>query len=97
MKTIVAPRRGGKTTKAISWILEDVDNRILLTINHASKGLLLREWPDLTNNIYTWEEYLRGHLRGKQQTEIAIDNADLLLQELTAQRGGTLKLITITE
>lgn len=88
-----SPRASGKTSRLIDWLREK-PNRILITFSHEEENRLKRLYNDLSTRIVEWRSYQRRYMHGNPMKHIAIDNADLILQEILAQ---PIEQITITE
>lgn len=79
MKIILNGRRCGKTTEAIKTVKEY--DGILVVINRHEKDRLIKEKLLPEKNIATWDELLRGALRGTT-SQVVIDNVDMALQHI---------------
>ena len=77
----------------IEWLKND-PKRLLLTFSHAEENRLKREYPELSTRIFDWRSYQQRYMHGSQVKEIAIDNADLILQEQFRQK---ISWLTITD
>jgi len=80
MKVDYSKRQAGKTTRLIEWLRERPD-RILITFSHAEENRLKREYEDVATRIVDWRSYQQRYMHGSPMKEIAIDNADLILEE----------------
>lgn len=95
MKVIISRRGGGKTTQLIEWLQGD-PQRVLITFSVSEMKRLVGLYPDLAHRICTWDEYRerRGIVWRANIKEVAIDNADIILQ---GQARDSIKLITISD
>lgn len=89
-----SPRRSGKTTRLIGWVLQDPFHRTIMVHNSQEanrlKTLIRAVYPDAPDGcVVTPAINLHGHKR-----VLAIDNADLLLSYLF---GASVELITLTK
>lgn len=93
----IAPRQAGKTTRMISWLVGNKD-RVVITFSEGEKQRLQAivtdlKFPEARDQIMTWQDATR-HKGLLSQREVAVDNADKILQqELMA---GRLERISIT-
>lgn len=88
MNIIHSPRGAGKTTKAIEWLKEDLDKRVLITYSHNEENRLKQIYPECAHRIVDWESYLRSIKQGGssfsriENPRLMIDNADLFIQKI---------------
>lgn len=98
MKIDIAPRRAGKTTRMISWLLGNKD-RVVITFSQEEKERLQYivedlKFPEAKDRIMTWAEATR-HRGFLSRKEVSVDNVDMILrQELMA---GSIESISITQ
>lgn len=93
MEILHIPRGAGKTTKMIEWLRQD-SARLLITFSHDEENRLKSLHPDLADRILDWRSYQKRYRPGYHVKEIAIDNADIILQEMF---DAPISLITMTE
>lgn len=95
MKIDHAPRAGGKTTRLIAWLSEK-PRRLLITFSERESERLRDLYPDLANRICTWNEYRerRGNAWALHPEEIALDNADIILQ---SQARDPISIISLSD
>lgn len=77
MEMIVAGRRGGKTTRAMEWLSEDVDNRVMVYSTVAMARMHYRAYAHeygLDKKQFKGLEEARGF---GEHTRIGIENLDL--------------------
>lgn len=87
---LVAGRREGKTTQVILWLAgaHKVEgnpgwSRILLTFSKTEADRLRMDYPVFARRIFSLREWTHTAARGLGgDLEIAIDNADMILQDL---------------
>lgn len=80
-------RRSGKTTRAVNWVRAK-DTRILVVINETMRDIMRAEYSDIATRIVTIDE-----AKTLKDVDIAIDNADCLLNEML---GGNVKVMTVS-
>lgn len=88
----LSPRRGGKTYRLLRWIEKD-PRRLLITFNEKTASYLKQEYRHLASQIISWPEYMRSSTKNPPRTEIAIDNAELILEGMVRHQ---LKIITLS-
>jgi hypothetical protein len=91
MNVDYSPRGSGKTTRLIEWLRGD-PKRVLITISHEHEKDLRQLYPELGMQIVGWESYRRKY-RGGHITEVAIDNADIILQKMIPEK---IAIVTIS-
>ena len=79
MKILLRERGRGKTTILMKW-LEEKPKRILVVYSYEEKCRLQKEYPWVSNKIISFNEKMK--LFGIDVDEIALDNADIMLQVL---------------
>lgn len=90
---ISLPRAHGKTTKAVEWLLDDPDNRLLICIN-AQEAHRIRSQHKLTRQQVISVSQITD-LYGRRG-EVAVDNIDLLgWRDLLFKIAPHLDLITL--
>jgi hypothetical protein len=93
----------GKTQELVNWVKEGVQtdsypgwSRILIVPNREQATFIYstykKELEDIHHRVYFLEEWQRAHLGG-EKVEIALDNADMVLQRLFGT--NPLKVISI--
>ena len=92
MRFDYSPRASGKTTRMTEWLAAD-ESRILITCSHDEENRLKWLYPKLKHRIVDWESYQHRHMHGNAMNEIAIDNADTILQSQLRQK---IALVTMT-
>lgn len=100
MEMIVRPRQAGKTYKAVKWVMAGDKttsypgwSRVLLCHDLASANHVREVYPTLDyHQVFSFEEWQNARL-GPRQVEVAVDNADLVLQRLLRQ---PVSLATVT-
>ena len=101
MKLIILPRRGGKTYRAVQWVLQGrkggsflnkpSNKRALIVCNHHMKRYVMEEFGLMDGEILTWDSIPESTVG--LDKEYVIDNIDMILQSIF---GGRLKYITVT-
>lgn len=99
VQVIARPRRNGKTTEAVKWVLEgdSTDSypfwtRVLLVPSIAAADYVRRQFPALDyRQVFAWNEW-RSARRGALPVEVAVDNADLLIAQYIGQVAGFVTL-----
>lgn len=100
MKVICRPRQAGKTTELIEWVRQGnavphypFFDRVIL-VRSLNDGMRLRNHYGLEfNQVYHLEDWQKARIVA--DVEVAIDNADDMLQYLVRQ--GHLVAATFTE
>ena len=93
MKVIYKPRQTGKTTELIeNWLKKD-KKRALITFDGEEEKRLKRLFPDLINQIFSWDTYIKKMWRYDIK-EVVIDNADMILQSYV---NIPIRIVSITE
>ena len=92
MKIITRPRQAGKTHEMVQWVLEGEAvqgypgwSRVLVchTIQEADRIRVL--YPALGyRQVFSWQEWRERH-PGGYPTNIAVDNAELILAQVLGQ------------
>ena len=93
MEIDVSTRAAGKTTRLIDW-LKITPKGILLTFNTTEADRLRRKYPELRNQIHSWNKWSDAQRGTSRDLEIVIDNADYILQSYLSH---SLKKITMTK
>lgn len=103
MEIIQSGRRMGKTTYLLSRLEQDPES-VMVVHSYQERDRLKREiherWDDIdiageiANRIVSIDSIISGHLRGRQFSEIHVDNLDLILPYLL---GGKIGTVTTTD
>lgn len=93
MKVDLSPRGMGKTSRMYEWLKED-SKRIMLVFSKAEEKRLMQKHPSVAHQIMAWETYKNRMGSGMDIRELAIDNADMILQQLVRH---PLSYISISE
>lgn len=96
MKIFVSGRRAGKTYKTIEWVKQGKEirgypywDRVILTISIAEADRLRKQYNLDYRQVFSVHEWQhRRHGTGRQ-TEVVLDNADIILQDLVGPLVGT--------
>lgn len=72
----------GKTTRIVEWVKKDKKN-VLVTFSAKESERLKRLYPEIENRIYCWEEWLVIRYSQPHDILVGIDNADLIVQQMT--------------
>jgi hypothetical protein len=83
MKIVHLPLGGGKTFKAVEWLVEPgCSRRILIVPLTMMRVQIVDSYPelDLEGRIFTLHELKNGRLRGVKIYEIGIDELEPLLR-----------------
>lgn len=99
MKVDYSPRGSGKTIRMIQWLSEKPD-RVLLTFSDVEAKRLQQEYDKedrlgLSQRICTFSNYIER--RGTawscgRNREVAIDNADIILQGMIRDRLSSISI-----
>lgn len=92
MRIDVSARGEGKTTRALRWLLGDLDHRVLIVHNVAEERRIIEHLKSLEsfrkedirmieNRIHQFSCIEDNELRGTSCNEIWIDNVDLCLSD----------------
>lgn len=103
MRTIEAPRQGGKTTRMLQWAREapEGEHRVIVSATGQEAMRLLRENPDLESWQFVALDEVRsasgrgfsGVLLGRGgYICLGLDNLDLMLSDLFAWPVGAFSL-----
>ena len=93
MEIDLSPRQAGKTTRMIEW-LKIGRSRILLTHTMREAERLREQYPDLEDCIFSWDQWLKKQHGVSHRVELAVDNADYILQ---AQVSDDIKRISFNK
>jgi len=58
----------------------------MITFSYAEENRLKRLYPEFSTRILDWRSYQQRYMHGSRMNEVAIDNADLILQEQFRQK-----------
>lgn len=100
VRVVARPRRNGKTTEAVEWVLagEATDSypfwtRVLLVSSIDAADNVRSQFPALDyRQVFAWDEWRRARL-GTRPVEVALDNADILIAQTI---GQVARLVTLT-
>lgn len=94
MKIVMAARGYGKTTFIANYM--KVNSRaVLLTIHTGEADRFKRLYPELRDRVYSKDEALRRPPRLNVNSEVIVDNIDLMFQSFFP--GFPLKFVTMSE
>jgi hypothetical protein len=102
LRVYVAGRQDGKTLQTIAWLSlgHRIDiypgwSRILLTVNEREADRLRKEYGLDDQQVYPFRDWMSRYKRGfARGLEVAIDNADMILQDLVGDQR--LAFVTLT-
>src|SRR4051812_30011734 len=93
----ISPVRGGKTTRMIEWVRAS-PHRMILTFSRYEADRLRKRYSDIKDQIIDWHSYHATdaiiRARKAPTEEVAVDNADLILQSLCREK---ISIITLTD
>lgn len=84
MKIILGDRASGKSTEAVEWLVQDIDNRVVVVAHVASVTYLISVARNLYPNLQVdWRQKFVSagaatHLRGRR-VEVMVDEVDAVL------------------
>lgn len=81
MKIINTGRGAGKTYTLVQWLKEDLDNRVLVTINETRAQFIRNEYHLSRNNVMSVVD-ARTQFRGRGNKEISIDDFEEVIENL---------------
>jgi hypothetical protein len=85
MKILIRGRRHGKTLESVEWVLRHAqEGAVLIVMNERERHRILHDYPDLSESqVMTFYSSKGGGFRGSYHfNTVAIDNLDLILEEL---------------
>jgi hypothetical protein len=103
-KIIARPRQAGKTHEAVQWVLagEQTDSypnwsRVLLCHSIEESIRIRSSFPELDyRQVFSYEEWRKARL-GNKPVEVAVDNADILIERVVGQRASVVTISGETE
>ena len=93
------PRRGGKTTAAMDWLLEDLEKRMLVvSAERRMREILLplrgrEDYGEIEKRVRTWNDFVDGRLRGLTYDGVWFDQLDHMLGDYGGGRGQIIATI----
>lgn len=105
MKIVQGNRGSGKTTRMISWFIENPGHRGIIVPNEMQRRHVIKEtvkffphmetakhiWPGVPFwHVHIWTPSNVHQARGREIHEIWIDNFDMLLRDLVGSASITL-------
>lgn len=84
MQILNIPRMGGKTTMLVNWVKEK-PNRVLAVNSYERKRQVMDQFKLSIDQVIVSADHGHSKLRGQGPVEIAVDEAEQLLEELLAK------------
>jgi len=89
---ITGRRASGKTYKAVQWLNQDPDNRIIIVSNSEMADIIINQYALLPKQVMSFASWKDIHNGRGMKKEVCIDNAEIILQMLLG--GNKLSMIT---
>lgn len=75
----------------IQWLRAEPD-RLMITFNEREADRLKKDFEDVAGRIVSWQQYAQMNRQYKGVYEIGIDNADMILRNLTWHEIGVISI-----
>jgi len=89
---ITGGRASGKTYKAVQWLNQDPNKRIIIVPNSEMADIIINQYALLPKQVMSFASWKDIHNGRGMKKEVCIDNAEIILQMLLG--GNKLSMIT---